>query len=191
MSLSLPVSINPKPLSVSRLIVPSAICPIPQKVSATLPENTVFRLLRRKPAILAGGTDTINRQQAMARAKERIWSPWGPRIQHVSLQVSIRGGSSCSPVLTRAWQDGRFPWERAGWLLVCPSDNGRHCGARSLSVLDPRCTQIQDGWPLKETSGEANSHDIGSHRAASARDSDAPSSVSRRAGSYYETFSAG
>ena len=36
MSLPLPVSINPKPLSVSRLIVPSAICLIPQKVSCSV-----------------------------------------------------------------------------------------------------------------------------------------------------------
>ncbi len=45
MSLSLPVSMNPKPLSVSRLMVPSAICPISSKsVLRCYPESTVFRL---------------------------------------------------------------------------------------------------------------------------------------------------
>ncbi len=46
----------------------------------------VFRLLHCKPAILSGGLATINWQQATARARERIWSPGGVKVQHVSLQ---------------------------------------------------------------------------------------------------------
>ena len=42
-SLSLSVSINPKPLSVSRLMVPSAICPIPQTSSPAVPRYTENR----------------------------------------------------------------------------------------------------------------------------------------------------
>ena len=49
MSLSLPVSINPKPLLVSRLMVPSGICPIPQK-----------SVLQRCPKTLCSGCSTAN-----------------------------------------------------------------------------------------------------------------------------------
>ena len=39
-----------------------------------------------KHVILSGGLATINWQQALARARERIWSPGGVKFQHVSLQ---------------------------------------------------------------------------------------------------------
>ena len=147
---------------------------------AALPENTVFRLLRCKHVILSDGLAAINWHQAMARARERIWSPGGVKVQHMSLQcIDLRRLSSRSPVLTRAWPSGRVSEEWAGLLIVGPSDHGRPCGDRSSSVLGPRCTRLQDGFPLKETSGEASSRDVGSRRAASARDSDAPSSVSK------------
>ncbi len=87
MSLSLPASINPKPLSVSRLMVPSAIVQfLKKKCAAALPENTAFRLLHCQHAILSGRLAAINWQQAMARARERIWSTGGAKDQHVSLQ---------------------------------------------------------------------------------------------------------
>ena len=44
MSLSEPVSINPKPLSVSRLIVPSGICPIPEKRNSAV-ESMLYYLM--------------------------------------------------------------------------------------------------------------------------------------------------
>ena len=44
MSWSLPVSINPKPLSVSRLMVPSGIFQSPQKVSSSVAKNAVVTL---------------------------------------------------------------------------------------------------------------------------------------------------
>ena len=44
MSWSLPVSINPKPLSVSRLMVPSSIFQSPQKVSSSVQKNAVVTL---------------------------------------------------------------------------------------------------------------------------------------------------
>ena len=53
MSLSLPVSINPKPLSVSRLMVPSGICPVSSKSVMQRCPKPSFRLLHCNHAILS------------------------------------------------------------------------------------------------------------------------------------------
>jgi len=155
--------------------------------------NSSKSVLQRCPKTPCSGCSTANGSfyrvdwlqstgsRPSPRPRERIWSPGGTKFQQVSLQcIGLRRLSSCSPVLTRAWPSGRVSEEWAGRPIAGPSDHGRHCGDRSSSVLDPRCTQLPESCPLKETSGEANPHDIGSRRAASARDSDAPSSVSKR-----------
>jgi hypothetical protein len=54
-SLSFPTSIKPKPLSVSRLIVPSAIRPNPyKKCRCVVAQTHVFSLLCREKRIVSG-----------------------------------------------------------------------------------------------------------------------------------------
>ncbi len=86
MSLSLPVSINPKPLSVSRLMVPSAIRPIPQKVYCSVARKHRVQAAPLQTRDSIGWMATINWQQAMAGARGRIWSPGGVKVRYVSLQ---------------------------------------------------------------------------------------------------------
>ena len=105
MSWSLPVSINPKPLSVSRLMVPSGIFQSPQKVSSSVQKNAVVTLglgsdltrasRRRRPAAhdpscdartgLSYGPSRLRSRHKLSRNSRRFDA-------HIAVPVPDRGG---------------------------------------------------------------------------------------------------
>ena len=114
MSWSLPVSINPKPLSVSRLMVPSGIFQSPQKVSSSVQKNAVVTLglgsdltrasRRRRPAAhdpscdartgLSYGPSRLRSRHKLSRNSRRFDA-------HIAVPVPDRGGgwrSSTAPL---------------------------------------------------------------------------------------------